>query len=76
MKGKTYNQAHAIIQQHSFRFNGEIKNLTDKQKLEFRTIKPALQTRLKEILWVKKEKARIRNEKIMKLKRSPVKANV
>ena len=44
------------------------KNLTDKQKLEFRTIKLPLLTRLKEILWVKKEKPRIRNEKIIKLK--------
>ena len=59
----------------SFRFNGESKNLTDKQKLEFRTIKPALQTRLKEIHWVKKEKARIRNEKIIKFKKWPIKAN-
>ena len=35
----------------SFRFDGEIKSFTDKQKLrEFRTTKPALQQRLKELL--------------------------
>ena len=35
----------------SFRFNGEIKNFTDKQKLrEFSTTKPALQQMLKEVL--------------------------
>ena len=35
----------------SFRFDGEIKTFTDKQKLrEFSTIKPALQQMLKEIL--------------------------
>ena len=35
----------------SFRFNGEIKSFTDKQKLrEFSTTKPALQQMLKEIL--------------------------
>ena len=35
----------------SFRFNGEIKRFTDKQKLrEFITTKPALQQMLKELL--------------------------
>ena len=35
----------------SFRFNGEIKRFTDKQKLrEFSTTKPALQEMLKELL--------------------------
>ena len=35
----------------SFRFDGEIKSFTDKQKLrEFSTTKPALQQMLKEIL--------------------------
>ena len=35
----------------SFRFDGEIKTFTDKQKLrEFSTIKPALQQMLKELL--------------------------
>ena len=34
----------------SFRFDGEIKSLTDKQKLrEFSTTKPALQQMLKEL---------------------------
>ena len=36
----------------TFRFNGEIKNFIDKQKLrEFSTTKPALQEMLKELLW-------------------------
>ena len=36
----------------SFRSDGEIKNVTDKQKLrEFSTIKPALQQILKELLY-------------------------
>ena len=36
----------------SFRFDGEIKTFTDKQKLrEFSTTKPALQQMLKELLW-------------------------
>ena len=35
----------------SFRYEGEFKNLTDKQKLrEFSTTKPALQQRLKDLL--------------------------
>ena len=35
----------------SFRFDGEIKSFTDKQKLrEFSTTKPALQQMLKELL--------------------------
>ena len=35
----------------SFRFDGEIKNFTDKQKLrEFSITKPALQQMLKELL--------------------------
>ena len=35
----------------SFRFNGEIKSFTDKQKLrEFNTTKPALQQMLKKLL--------------------------
>ena len=35
----------------SFRYEGEIKNFTDKQKLrEFSTIKPALQQMLKDLL--------------------------
>ena len=37
----------------SFRFDGEIKTFTDKQKLrEFSTTKPALQQMLKKLLWV------------------------
>jgi len=36
----------------SFRYEGEIKSFTDKQKLrEFKTTKPALQQMLKDLLW-------------------------
>ena len=36
----------------SFKYEGEIKSFTDKQKLrEFSTTKPALQQMLKDILW-------------------------
>ena len=49
MKGKTYNQDYSA--RISFRFDREIKNFTDKQKLrEFSTTKPALQQMLKELL--------------------------
>ena len=46
MKGKIL-----LPRRLSFRFEGEIKNFTDKQNLrEFSTTKPALQHRLKELL--------------------------
>ena len=49
----------------SFRFDGEIKSFSDKQKLkEFSTSKPALQQQLKETSLSRKEKATIRNKKI------------
>ena len=36
----------------SFRYEGEIKNFTDKQKLrEFSTTKPALKHMIKDLLW-------------------------
>ena len=51
MKGKNLQQRLLYTARISFRFNGEIKNLTDKQKLrEFSTTKPALQQMLKELL--------------------------
>ena len=50
----------------SFRLNGEIKRLTDKQKLgEFSTTKPALQQMLKEISSSRKANATTRIKKIM-----------
>ena len=51
MKGKNIQPRLLYPARTSFRFNGEIKSFTDKQKLrEFSTTKPALQQMLKEIL--------------------------
>ena len=51
MKGKNLQQRLLYPETISFRFDGEIKSFTDKQKLrEFSTIKPALQQMLKELL--------------------------
>ena len=50
MKGKNLQPRLLYQARISFRFNGEIKTFTDKQKLrEFRTTKPALQQMLKEL---------------------------
>ena len=51
MKGKKLQPRTLYLARISFRFNGEIKIFTDKQKLrEFSTSKPALQQMLKELL--------------------------
>ena len=51
MKGKNLQPRLLCPAMISFRFNGEIKTFTDKQKLrEFSTTKPALQQMLKELL--------------------------
>ena len=51
MKGKNIQPRILYTARLSFRFNGEIKSFTDKQKLrEFSTTKPALQQMLKEVL--------------------------
>ena len=51
MKGKNLQPRLLYPARISFRFDGEIKALTDKQKLrEFSTTKPALQQMLKELL--------------------------
>ena len=51
MKGKNLQPRLLYPARMSFRFNGEIKSFTDKQKLrEFSTTKPALQQMLKELL--------------------------
>ena len=51
MKGKTLQPRLLYPPRISFRFDGEIKSFTDKQKLrEFSTTKPALQQMLKELL--------------------------
>ena len=51
MKGKNLQPRVLYPARISFRFDGEIKSFTDKQKLrEFSTTKPALQQILKELL--------------------------
>ena len=51
MKGKNLKPRLLYPARISFRFNGEIKSFTDKQKLrEFSTTKPSLQQMLKELL--------------------------
>ena len=51
MKGKNLQPRLLYPTRISFRFNGQIKTFTDKQKLrEFSTTKPALQQMLKELL--------------------------
>ena len=51
MKGKNLQPRLLYPARISFRFYGEIKSFTDKQKLrEFSTTKPALQQMLKELL--------------------------
>ena len=51
MKGKNLQPRLLYPARISFRFDGEIKTFTDKQKLrEFSTTKPALQQLLKELL--------------------------
>ena len=51
MKGKNLQPRLLYPSRISFRFDGEIKTFTEKQKLrEFSTTKPALQQMLKELL--------------------------
>ena len=51
MKGKNLQPRLLYLARISFRFDGEIKRFTDKQKLrEFNTAKPTLQQMLKELL--------------------------
>ena len=51
MKGKNQQPRLVYLARISFRFDGEIKSFTDKQKLrEFSTTKPDLQQMLKELL--------------------------
>ena len=53
LKGKNLQPRLLYPARISFRFDGEIKTFTDKQKLrEFSTTKPALQQMLKKLLWV------------------------
>ena len=73
-KEKTYKRI-SYPARLSFRFERQIKNFTDKQKLkEFGTTKSGLQEMLKELLLA--EKITTRNIKIMKGKSTLVKANI
>ena len=52
MKGKNLQPRLPYPARITFRFDGEIKTFTEKQKLrEFSTTKPPLQQMLKEVLW-------------------------
>ena len=58
MKGKNLQPRNLYPARLSFRFDGEIKNFPDKQKLrEFSTTKPVLQQMLKKRLRAKKNSA-------------------
>ena len=51
VKGKNLQPITLYPARYSFRYDGEIKSFTDKQKLrEFSTTKPALQQMLKKLL--------------------------
>ena len=57
MKGKNLHPRLLYPARLSFRFEGEIKTFTDKQKLrEFSNTKPALQQILKELLQAEKKR--------------------
>ena len=61
----------------SFRFDGEIKCFTDKQKLkEFSTTKPALQQTVKELLYTEKKRPQLENKETGEGESSLVKANI
>ena len=63
LKGKNLQPSLLYPARLSFRFEGESKTFTDKQKLrEFSITKPALQQILKELLYAEKNKRR-RKEK-------------
>ena len=70
MKGKNLQPRLLQSARISFRFDGEIKTFTDKQKLrEFSTTKPALQQRLKDLLYAgNTEKEKTYNNKTKKIK--------
>ena len=61
----------------SFKYEGEIKSFTDKQKLrEFSTTKSALQQMVKELLSTEKKRPQPENKETGEGKSSPVKANI
>ena len=78
MKGKKLPPRILYPPRLLFRFDGEIKSFTDKQKIEFSTTRPALQQTLKELTTFlgRKENSTTRNKKITKWKHSLVKVNI
>ena len=67
MKGKNLQPRLLYPARLSFRFEGEIKTFTDKQKLrEFNNTKPALQQILKELLQAEKNKRRRKGKRAPK----------
>ena len=77
MEGKIIQPRILYPARLSFRFDGEIRRFTEKQKLkEFSTTKPAIQEMLKGLLLSEEEKVTTRNMKFMIGKSSSVKANI
>ena len=67
MKGKNLQPRLLYPARLSFRFEGEIKTFTDKQKLrEFSNTKPALQQILKELLQAEKNNRRRKEKRATK----------
>ena len=65
MKGKNLQPRIVSPARLPFRFDGEIKSFTVKQKLrEFSTTKPALQQILKEFLWVERKRSQLETRKL------------
>ena len=65
MEGKNIKPRILYPARISFRFHGEIKSFTDKQKLrEFSTTKPALQQILKELLQAEKKCPKVETRKL------------
>ena len=71
MKGKNLQPRLLYPARISFRFDGEIRSFTDKQKLrEFSTTKPAVQQMIKELLWQEtQEKEKTYNNKPKSIKK-------
>ena len=71
MKGKNLQPRLLYPARLSFRFEGEIKTFTDKQKLrEFSNTKPTLQQRLKEFLQAEKIRPQLETRKLQ-VRKSP-----
>lgn len=77
IKGQKLQPRISYPARFSSRFDGQIKNFTDKQKLkEFSTNKTSFTTNVNGTSLGKKEKARTRNKKIMEGNNLPVKAKI